>query len=317
VAAVISVGGFSGPLLALVLALIVDATLGEYPNALHPVVWMAKLLSALERLAPARPAAQLAHGAVIALVVPSLFGGAALLLGWANLPEPLVLLLSVVLLKASLALGALGKAAMVVREALHRRDLAGAREGLRSLCSRDPSALDAGALAAGTIESVAENLSDSFVAPLLYYALLGVPGALAYRAVNTLDAMIGYHGRYEYLGKAAARLDDLLNWIPARLTAAMLVLAGALRGQDARRGLRVWWRDGARTESPNAGRPMATMAGLLGVRLDKPGHYQLGDATDALSPLKIDEAWRTARLAAWITAALVALYLSRRHGFLV
>ena len=313
----ISVGGFSGPLLALVLALILDATLGEYPNALHPVVWMGKLISALERLAPARPVAQLVHGAMIALLVPSLFGGAALLLGWVNLPEPLVLLLSVLLLKASLALGALGKAAMVEREALQRGDLAGAREGLRSLCSRDPSALDPGALAAGTIESVAENLSDSFVAPLFFYALFGVPGALAYRAVNTLDAMIGYRGRYEYLGKAAARLDDLLNWIPARLTAAALVLAGALRGQDARRGLRIWRRDGARTESPNAGRPMAAMAGLLGVRLDKPGHYQLGDAADALSPLKIDEAWRTARLAAWIAAALAALSLFPRHGFLV
>jgi adenosylcobinamide-phosphate synthase len=166
-----------------------------------------------------------------------------------------------------------------------------------------------------TVESVAENASDSFVAPLFYYAVLGLPGAVAYRAVNTLDAMIGYHGRYEYLGKASARLDDALNFIPARLTAALLLAAGALCGGDVRSGWRVLGRDGNATESPNAGRPMATMAGLLRVQLEKLGHYCLGDATEPLTFSKIDDAWRIVLVCAGLAAAAVLIALEIRHVY--
>jgi adenosylcobinamide-phosphate synthase len=146
---------------------------------------------------------------------------------------------------------------------------------LRWLVSRDTAALDAPLLAAAAIESLAENASDSVVAPLLAYALAGLPGACAYRAVNTLDAMVGYRGRYEYLGKVPARLDDLLNIAPARLTGLLIVAAAALCGADARQAWRAMWRDHATTDSPNAGYPMAAIAGALGVRLEKAGHYCL------------------------------------------
>src|SRR5258707_3875514 len=126
------------------------------------------------------------------------------------------------------ALRGLGREAQRMRDALAAGSLDEARERLRSLCSRDPSALDASALVAGTIESVAENASDSFVAPLFWFALLGLPGAVFYRAANTLDAMIGYHGKYEWLGKTAARLDDALNFVPARITAGLLLAAAWL-----------------------------------------------------------------------------------------
>src|SRR4029077_2094874 len=159
----------------------------------------------------------------------------------------------------------LGAAAHQVSRALARGDLAAARRGLASLCSRDPGALDGPARAAATIESLAENASDSVVAPLFYFALFGIPGAVFYRAVNTLDAMIGYHGRYEYLGKAAARFDDLLNLIPARLTAGLLLAAAAVARANVWDGLRVLRRDHGAPASPNAGWPMAAMAGLLGV----------------------------------------------------
>ena len=112
---------------------------------------------------------------------------------------------------------------------------------------------------------------------------------MAYRAVNTLDAMIGYHGRYEYLGKAAARLDDALNFVPARITAVLLLGAGFVSGYPSVRALKTWRRDAHTTESPNAGRPMAVMAGLLGVALEKDGHYRLGDALSPLVPENIDE----------------------------
>ena len=296
-------------------ALAFDWFIGEPPERLHPVVWMGKAIAFAERRAPARGVlAQLGAGALIALAVPALFAVAAALLlalvARAGLPV-IGLLLATWLLTSTFALQALGAAAHRVSRALARGDLAAARQGLASLCSRDPAALDGPALAAATIESLAENASDSVVAPLFYFALFGIPGAIFYRAVNTLDAMIGYHGRYEYLGKAAARLDDLLNLVPARLTAWLLLAAGALTGAgaDVARGWSICRRDGGKTESPNAGRPMAAMAGLLGGELAKAGHYRLGDPLRPLSPHTITTAWRLVVIAALLAFGATALVI--------
>jgi len=217
-------------------------------------------------------------------------------------------------LKCTFAIKGLGAAGRAVGVALREGRLADARRGLASLCSRDASALDGSQLAAATIESLAENLSDSFVAPLLAYAAFGLPGAVAYRAANTLDAMIGYRGRYEYLGKAAARLDDILNLIPARLTAGLLMVAGALTRADFAGGVRVLERDRGATASPNAGWPMATMAGLLGVTLEKPEHYRLGDGTSAVEPADIDRAWRIVAVAAAVAGVLAVFAAAARRA---
>lgn len=295
--------------LVLALALALDVVLGEPPNALHPVVWMGNVISALERRAPrAQRSLQLAWGTLVAALVPLAFAALAWLLLRALEPWPLAyFLVAVPLLKSTFAYRALGRAAFSVRDALRGGDLPRARRALGSLCSRDPSTLDAPLLAAAAVESVAENSSDSVVAPLFYYALFGIPGAVFYRAVNTLDSMIGYHGRYEYLGKASARLDDALNYVPARLTAALLLAAGYVSRCNVARGLRVLWRDGAKTESPNAGRPMAAMAGLLGVELEKVGHYRLGDASEHCGADTIERAWRVASRGALLSTLLAAL----------
>jgi adenosylcobinamide-phosphate synthase len=297
-------------------AIAFDLLFGEFPTPLHPVVWMGKATRLCERVAPRRGrTAQLLFGAAIVLFVPAVFaGGAALALQsirgwrWAHL------LASVLLLKSTFALRALGQAARRVRDALEAGEIDRARMGLRALCSRDASNLKPSQLVAATVESVAENTSDSFIAPLGYFVLFGVPGAIAYRAVNTLDAMIGYHGHYEYLGKAAARLDDALNLIPARLTAALLLLGGTLAGGDFRGGWLTWRRDGRRTESPNAGRPMAAMAGLLRVELAKAGHYRLGDAIEPLTSAKIERAWRMSSIAAVLGAAIFLFGAGVLHG---
>jgi adenosylcobinamide-phosphate synthase len=187
---------------------------------------------------------------------------------------------------------------------------------LRSLCSRDPSTLTEDELLAGTVESLAENASDSFVAPLFYYVLLGVPGAIGYRAVNTLDAMIGYRGKLETLGKFAARLDDVANWIPARLTALLFLLVGRLFGGDVSQGWRILRRDGGKTPSPNGGRPMAAMAGLLGVCLDKAGVYSLGDARHALTGEVARRAWHVVAVAglSWVIACGLVLGACYSYG---
>jgi adenosylcobinamide-phosphate synthase len=296
--------------LVLLLAVALDVTRGEPRAALHPVVWMGKLAGALERHAPTggRVGPLIAGVLIVALVaVPFALAGTLI----ARLPALLEVPVAALVLKTTFALRALGAAGAVVRRRLDGADLPGARAALSSLCSRDPARLDGEQLAAATVESLAENASDSFVAPLFFYVLLGLPGALFYRAVNTLDAMIGYRGRYEYLGKAAARLDDVLNFVPARLTAFLLLAAGALAGGDVGRGWRVLLRDGASTASPNAGRPMAAMAGLLGVELEKLGHYRLGDPVHGVAPASIGRAWRLVKVAAALTTALAAGAVAR------
>lgn len=298
-------------------ALLLDLLFGEPPNRLHPVVWMGSLTSALQGLAPRSGAIrQLAFGAFVAAFVPvtfSLASGVAVAgLGGGS---TLRFVLAAVLLKTTFSLRALGEAAGAVRVALAGGDLGAGREALRSLCSRDPNALGEAALVAATVESLAENASDSFVAPLFYYGFFGLPGAVFYRAANTLDAMIGYHGRFEYLGKACARLDDLLNLVPARLTAALLLLAASLARKEARRGWRILLRDASKTESPNAGRPMATMAGILGVELEKKGHYALGDRIEPIGVGKIEEAWHLVKVAAGLAVALYAALLGVRHAW--
>jgi adenosylcobinamide-phosphate synthase len=295
-------------------ALALDLVAGEPPNVVHPVVWMGRLQRALRRRAPKRPARAFAWGGLMALVGPLLFGGGAWLLLRALGRWPLVELgVEIYLLKSAFAIRALAAAGLKVARALAAGDLDAAREGLRSLCSRDPSRLPASLVAAAAIESVAENTSDSFVAPLCYWALLGVPGALAYRAANTLDALIGYHGETEWLGKPAARLDDALNLIPARLTAALLVVASAMVARPAN-ALRVWLRDGAATESPNAGRPMAAMAGALGVELEKVGCYRLGSGGTAPAAGDIGRAVAVMALACAPAAAIAALAWSLAHA---
>lgn len=280
-------------LLVLILALGIERLAGEYPNRWHPVVWMGSAIGAAERRAPTR--GQLLYGLGLAVVIPSSFAA----LGWVVSWMPVVnIFVGAFLLKACFAIRALGAAGERVAEAVDQGDLTSAREGLRSLCSRDPAHLDAPEIIAGATESIAENASDSIVAPLFWYAVGGLPGVLFYRTVNTMDAMIGYHGKYEWLGKSAARLDDLLNLIPARLTALLLLMGGLLTGANTRAGVHVMWRDAGRTESPNAGWPMATMAGLLGVVLEKPGHYRLGDGDrEALDGETIRQAWRIVRVA--------------------
>jgi adenosylcobinamide-phosphate synthase len=164
-----------------------------------------------------------------------------------------------------------------ISQTLAADDLDGTRHLLPSLCGRDPDALDADGLARAALESLAENTSDAHVAPLFWGAVGGVPGALVYRAVNTLDAMVGYRSpRYARFGWAAARLDDLANLVPARMTAALVVVCAPLVGGSSMGAIKAWRRDAAKHPSPNAGVVEAAFAGALGVRLGGPTRYPHG-----------------------------------------
>lgn len=287
----------------LLIALALDILLPEPPNAVHPVVWMGRLISVMERpLKRLGNAAAFSLGVLIAVLVPTLFAAAAWLAAIAlfALGDIPFLIGMAALLKTTFAVRGLANAARETQRSIEDADIHLARHSLRGLVSRDATELSEPLVAAAAIESVAENTTDSFIAPWLAFALLGLPGAFAYRAVNTLDSMIGYRGRYEYLGKASARLDDLLNLIPARISAGLLLLAGALSGCPIRQGWRTALREHRLTASPNAGWTIAAMAGLLSVSLEKPGHYRLGgEYGEPVAP----DIGRSVRLA-YIVAAL-------------
>jgi len=220
-------------------------------------------------------------------------------------------------LKPCFALSMLAGAGRSVRLALERGDLPAARNALQSLVSRDCSGLTAELAGAAAIESLAENLSDSVVAPLLYYTLLGLPGAAAYRLFNTFDSMIGYHGQYEYLGKAAAWLDDVLNVLPARLTALLIIAFAPLFGGNRLKAWHIWWRDAYKTASPNSGHPMAAAAGALGLQLEKVGYYRLGDNDKAITVSSVRQAeqmvWSIGCVVVFLTALFKTLW-SAQHG---
>lgn len=308
----------------LALAVALDLLAGDPPNRWHPVAWIGGLIARGRRLAPRAPDDRALYGAFLILVVAGLAAGGALAAhaALAALPAPVALLGRAWLLKCSLALDGLFAAVEIVRGHLVAGDLAGARRQVAwHLVSRPADDLDAPAVASAAVESLAENLTDGLVAPVYFYvagALLGGVGAglalaWAYRAVNTADAMIGYRrDELLHLGRATARTDAALNYGPARLAAATIV-AGAWLARQSRAGAaRTWRRDGSRTESPNAGQTMAAMAGALGVTLEKPGHYRLGDGPRP-DPDAIDRASRVARWAAalGLAGAGLALLLER------
>lgn len=238
------------PPATLALALVLDLCFGEPPGRVHPVVGIGRFIVILDDHAPKGPRKELTYGAAVTAVttlVPALAARAVI---EAVRPWPLRLVAEAWLLKTCFAYRALEEAGRSVAAPLDGGDLSAARERLRALVSRDRASLDEPQVAAATIESLAENLGDGFVAPLLAYALGGLPAAVFYRAANTADSMLGYRGRYEYFGKASARLDDALNLVPARLAALSLV---AVSGTKAGWAGRTVVRDRRLTQSPNAG----------------------------------------------------------------
>jgi adenosylcobinamide-phosphate synthase len=297
-------------LLILLLGLVIDVALGEPPPVIHPVSWMGKVISFLAKGGTGRsPLAQFLYGLVIVLLTLVVFVTPVyfLLLYLKDLSLVAYVLAGAVLFKITFSLRGLRQAALRVKNWLEEDKLAEARFELRSLVGRNTAQLDKSLMVSATVESVAENSCDSFVAPLFYFLLFGVPGAIAYRVINTLDAMIGHHGEFEYLGKFAARLDSVANFIPARITALSIVLAAWIGKKNASGAWRIMLRDQGKTESPNAGWTMSAIAGALGVQLEKVGYYKLGDNQNALSLSTIDASLQITMITALIWSLLLIL----------
>ena len=269
--------------LALVAA-VIEAAFG-YPDFLyrligHPVTWMGRLIAWADKAWNSEddsPVEQRMHGImfVLLLMMLSLLAGFIISrLCYVLLPQLLALLLVAVLASSLLAQRSLYTHVQAVADALSSKGLVAGREAVAQIVGRDTTELDEAGICRAAIESLAESFCDGVVAPLLWMALLGLPGAIAYKAINTADSMIG-HKTWKYLefGWAAARTDDVVNWPAARLAVLWVMLGAVATGLSPAGALVTAWRDAGKRDSPNAGWPEAAMAGALGVRLLGPRSY--------------------------------------------
>jgi adenosylcobinamide-phosphate synthase len=299
--------------LIIVAAILWDFIFSEPPSYIHPTVWMGKFISGIWKIKPFNnKTGEFIWGFLIVICGVMIFGAIPYLLiryisAWSSL---LMILVSIPLLKVSFSLKYLFKSAREIRDQLNEGNLEEARR-LTSyhLVSRNTDNLSPEQISSCVIESVSENITDSFTSPLFFFIIAGIPGSWAYRFINTSDAMIAYRNEeFEWGGKFTAWCDSLLNWIPARLTALMIVLSSFLYpGASGRKSWKYLVRDRHNTASPNAGWTMSAMAGALSVRLEKKSEYILGEGEDLPAVEKIDRSLGITLISLLLTLLLLVI----------
>jgi adenosylcobinamide-phosphate synthase len=303
------------------LAMLIELCLG-YPQFLlraigHPVTWTGRLISALDRALNRETAgatARRAAGVAVVVILIAVVGAVAFLVQRELFRWPAGVLATALLASTLIAQRSLHRHVADVAVTLGKGDIGAARVSVSHIVGRDTGTLDAAGISRAAIESLAENFSDGIVAPVLWLAIAGLPGAALYKAINTADSMIGHRTpRHAAFGWAAARLDDLVNLPASRLSALLLVAAAALvKDASARAAWRAVWRDAARHRSPNAGYPEAAMAGALGLALAGPrvyGGVPVEDAVmgDGRRDAGAADIVRALALYRWADALLIAL----------
>ena len=311
-------------LLAAVCGFVLDLLLGDPPRfaPVHPVVLMGRAISALEKrlrtLFPKTPKGEYHAGLLLALIMS--IGTCALckpaIRALNAVSPPLAFALEVIWCWQALAIKDLRVEAMHVKTALETDGLDAARKAVSRIVGRDTANLSAEGVARAAVETVAENFSDGVIAPLFWMMLGGAALSLCYKAINTMDSMLGYKNeRYLHFGRAPAKLDDAANYIPARLAALLLIAAARLLGEDAASALRIWRRDRRKHASPNSAQCEAAMAGALGLRLCGPASYfgvkhdkpWIGDERRRIVPDDIRRACRMEYAGALLGLAVLGL----------
>lgn len=265
----------------ILIALAMDFTLGEPPRIIHPTRWMGLIVAWIDRRIPRGNALKEKFaGVFMAILVIVLFLlSTVLVLSLVKffLGKIAWMLVSSYLFKSTFAIKDMEQHVKPIIDEILNGNLNGARWQVSRIVGRDVNSLNEQLILSATVESVSENILDGFCSPQLFLAFAGVPGAILYRVVNTLDSMVGYRNEaHKNVGWFSARLDDLANWVSARITVPFIALASRLLGADWKGCLKIALRDHNRTESPNSGWPMAAMAGALNTRLEKIGHYTIG-----------------------------------------
>ncbi len=274
-------------ILVVLFALIIDFKLGDDRNRFHPTILIGGMV---ERLVPLTknclPKIQKIWGIILVIFVTSVVSFLLFLLqvGIDSIPvSPLILFLVSVgigapLLKTTIAIRSMETHAKAVIDAVEKNDLDTARTKLAMIVKRNTKNLDKNHILSGTIESVGENTVDGITGPLFYFAFFGLPGSFVYRAINTIDSMIGYKTTFfKHIGWFGANCDKILNYLPARITGLVMILSAIILRIDWKSSYQIMRRDGLKPESPNSGYPMAAMAGALGTQFEKINHYTIGD----------------------------------------
>lgn len=282
-------------LLIILIALIIDVLFGELPGKIHPVVWMGKLIDVLKNyLINYR---NKFSGIILTLLMLITFTLATYVLISLSAGTYIIyILVSSIVLSTTFAIKVLLSSAEGIRKDINY-DIDIARKNMSYLVSRDTKNLTIEEIVSATIETLTENITDSVIAPLFYAFIFGVPGAVAYRVVNTLDAMVGYKKPETIkIGWFPAKLDDILNYLPARITGIMVVVASLFLRMDWRNSYKIMIRDARNPDSPNSGYSMAAAAGALGIKLKKIGYYEIGDNLDHLTTDKISDALKLTKV---------------------
>ena len=273
-------------------ALLIDLILGDPKNRYHPTAWIGTFIAKLTTITKNQNSTFEKIGGIIMIITIS--SVVVLLLSGLNFGISLIsvdyisLILSVVigalLLKTTIAIRGMEKHAISVLDSLESNDLDLARNYLSMIVKRNTTKLDKNHVLSGVLESISENTVDGITGPMFYYAFFGLFGAFVYRIINTADSMVGYKNDiFKNLGWFTAKCDTILNYIPSRLTGLMMVISAAILKNNWRNSYKVMIRDGKKTESPNAGYPMAALAGALETKFEKINHYKLGDGEITLT----------------------------------
>ena len=308
-------------LYALILGFCLDLIVGDPHWMPHPIVFIGKLIDltekAMRKLFPKTVRGENAAGAAIWLIVVTVSAGIPLLILWLSYGASrwLGLLLETIMCAQILATKSLKMESMKVYDALKTGDLEKARYAVSMIVGRDTQRLDEAGVARAAVETVAENTSDGIIAPMLFLAIGGAPLGFFYKAVNTMDSMLGYVEQpYKNVGLVPAKMDDLFNYIPARLSALLMLGAGTLLGMDGKNGWKIFRRDRYHHASPNSAQTESVCAGLLGLRLAGDAWYHgvlhkkkfIGDACREIEPEDIPRACRLLYATAIISLAVFA-----------
>lgn len=303
----------------LLFALMIDTIVGEPPDPFHPVVWMGKVISFFEpTLYSGSKRRQRIKGTLAAIFTIFLFTVPTILFQIAGLSLisgnliylSIYVAVSACVLKSSFTIATLKKEATYVSE-LAYNDVEQARFCVRSLVSRDRSTLTREQILSGVCESIGENSVDSVVAPLLFFAVFGIAGAIFYRVVNTLDSMLGYKDHREAAGAFSARLDDAVNYLPTRIALPLMLLGFyfAAGKQASSQALRILKRDYRKKKAINSGLSISLFAGGLGVKFVKLGSYAIGDKDDAITKSTVNRAISVMQFTSTITIVIVTLLI--------
>lgn len=305
-------------ILVIGLAILLDFIFGDPKNKYHPTAWIGMFIAKLVPIAKNKNSTMEKVGGIIVVVVTSStvvllllsfdYGISLITIDYVSIIASIVI--GGLLVKTTIAIRGMENHAKAVLMSLDSENLEMARTNLSMIVKRNTKNLDKNHIISGVLESISENTVDGITGPLFYYALFGLPGAFVYRIINTADSMIGYKTDiFKNVGWFAASCDTILNYIPSRLTGLTMIISAAILQNNWKESYRVMIRDSKKTESPNAGYPMAALAGALETKFEKINHYKLGDGEVTLTNKQVYSAIKIMKLASILFVGMVSIPL--------